>query len=569
MRLALGAAVFAAAALYAAPLAAQSEVVAIDGVRREVPVLERQGRRFVALEDVARLLGGRIEPVNGERAILTVDGAELVVLRRIPFVRFGDRWFQMIEPAQRDASGFWLPAGSLHDLLPILFPGRFPTGSAASPRRSSEPRVEREAEREREGPSDGRGVESGTIGRADGVDVRIEPGRTRLLFRLEAMPEVAVDAELPGALQLRLAGATVPAAVAAGLSRVGLVDSVSVGRAAEGSVLTLWLDRRASMYSVASLRRPRGVEIVLLAADPVAVERLAAADAGRRRRTQARSSRSVEDSRPEPARGDDVERAAAPEEARPSPAADPSTPRPPARDSGRWTVVLDAGHGGHDPGARGPKGTSEKDVTLAITRRLADRLADSGAVDVVLTRSDDTFVPLGDRRKIANRSGADLFVSIHANAAENPDAEGFETYYLSTAKTAQALEVARRENASIRYENPEIDPESLDELNFILWDLAQNEFFRESSVLAETVQEGLGRRVSLRSRGVKQAPFYVLNGTFMPAILFETAFITNPREESLLNDPEFRTRLVDGLAGSILAYLDRYGHKLVAPTAAR
>lgn len=548
-------------ALASSPAAAvaQTAEVAIDGVRREVPVLERQGRRFVALDEVARLLGGEVDRGDGERSVLTVDGAELVVMRRVPYVRFDGRWYQMSEPAQRDARGFWIPAGSLHHLLPVLLPGRFPRGTAA-PRPGAEP-PPRETR-----PEEG-GVESGMIGRADrGVDVRIEAGRTRLGFRLDAVPEVVVDDAVPGALQLRLAGSTVPAAMVAGLTGVGLVDSVSMAEADDGTMLTLWLDRRASMYSVASMKRPVGIEVVLLTADPGAVQRLAAADAGRRapgprvdrpRERPRDESTGIEDRRdPGPARARSGDREAPPT-------------RPPANPSRRWTVVLDAGHGGHDPGANGPRGTREKDVTLAVARRLADRLEATGVVDIVLTRSDDSFVALADRRKIANRSNGDLFVSIHANAAENPTAEGFETYYLSTAKTAQALEVARRENASIRYENPEIDAESLDELNFILWDLAQNEFFRESSVLAETVQEELDRRVSLRSRGVKQAPFFVLNGTFMPAILFETAFITNPREESLLNDPEFQTRLVDGLAGSILGFLDRYGRKVVAPTAAR
>lgn len=551
----------ALAAIVAAPaagLAQSTDVVAVDGVRREVPILERQGRRFVALEDVARLLGGAVTDSGGERAVLAVDGVDLLVLRRVPFVRYGDRWFQMTEPAQRDANGYWLPAASLHHLLPVLYPGRFPPAGEGPAR--ALPSTGEPAPAGAEEPPQG-GVESGMIGRA-GVDVRVEPGRTRLGFRLGATPDVAVDAGAPGALQLRLAGAEVPAAMARGLRKVGLVDSVSVAPEPGGSVLTLWVDRRASMYSVAPLSAPRGVEVVLLATDPGAIRRLAAADLDRR--DAAREAGRREAGRREAGRRSVGDAGSPPADAPTSPSVPPDRVAP----SGGWSVVVDAGHGGHDPGAHGPGGTEEKDVTLAIARALRQRLEEGGA-EVVMTRSDDTFVALGDRRMIANRSGADLFVSIHANAAENRAAEGFETYYLSTAKTAHALEVARRENASIRYENPEIDPESLDELNFILWDLAQNEFFRESSVLAETVQEAMDRRLSLKSRGVKQAPFYVLNGTFMPAILYETAFITNPREESLLNDPEFRNRLVDGLAGSILAYLDRYGRKVVSPQAAR
>ena len=125
------------------------------------------------------------------------------------------------------------------------------------------------------------------------------------------------------------------------------------------------------------------------------------------------------------------------------------------------------------------------------------------------------------------------------------------------------------ENSAVRYENPSIDPESLGELNFILWDLAQNEYLRESSTLAESVQVEIDRRLALRSRGVKQAGFFVLNGAFMPAILFEMAFISNPKEESLLDDPAFQNRIADGLAESLLAHLDRYSRKVYPATAAR
>jgi N-acetylmuramoyl-L-alanine amidase len=190
-------------------------------------------------------------------------------------------------------------------------------------------------------------------------------------------------------------------------------------------------------------------------------------------------------------------------------------------------------------------------------------------VRVVLTRGDDTFVPLGERTKIANREKADLFVSVHANAAESRQAEGFETYFLSAAKTEDARRVAQMENSVLRYENPSIDPASLGELNFILWDLAQNEYLRESSVLAESVQEEINRRLDLRSRGVKQAGFFVLNGAYMPAILFEMAFISNPREESLLHDSSFQSRIAEGLAESLLAHLDRYSRKVSTATAAR
>ena len=534
------------AGLLTAPSAvhAQTVSVSVDGVPRTVPLIERQGRRFVALEDVAGLLGGRLAESGPERAVLDVDGVRLVVRRRLPFVEVDGRWYQMVDPAQKDARGFWLPASSLTQLLPVVWPGRFPSLST-EPGPGTEPGPA-------PAPPDG-GTESGMIGDLRGVDVWVEPGRTRLDFRTAGVPGVEVDDGLPGTLQLRLAGVSLPASVARGLAGVGLVDSVSVTPGEGTTAMTLWLDREATVYAVAPLRRPSGVEVVLLSAPREEVATLLAADVSVRR-SETPGSRPA---------GGDGSAGDPPGEAAPP----PSTPRP-AR-TGGWTIVLDAGHGGHDPGSIGPSGVREKDVTLAVVRRLAERLDRVDGVRVVMTRADDAFVALGERTKIANRERADLFVSIHANAAENRSAEGFETYFLSAAKTEDARRVARMENAAIRYENPSIDPESLGELNFILWDLAQNEYLRESSTLAETVQEEIDRRLALRSRGVKQAGFFVLNGAFMPAILFEMAFISNPREESLLDDPAFQDRLADALSESLLAHLDRYSRKLSPATAAR
>lgn len=552
------AAAAALAAGLAAPLGAQTASVPVDGVPRTVPLIERQGHRFVALTDVAALLGGRIAEVGPERAVLDVDGSRLVVRRRLPFVEHEGRWYQMVDPAQKDDRGFWLPASSLTQLLPVLWPGRFPTLTPGS----SPPPAGGDSRPERQAP-DG-GVESGMIGDLHGVDVWVEPGRTRLDFRIARTPGVEIDDGLPGTLQLRLAGVTLPADVARGLTGVGLVDSVAVVPADGGTALTFWLRREATLYAVAPLRRPSGLEVVLLAAPRGEVESLLASDVrvnradvprARDPRGDSEPAASVRTPEPEPSVAQRTP------EARPSVAA-------PTRRSG-WTIVLDAGHGGHDPGSIGPSGLREKDVTLAVVRRVAERLEREEGVKVVLTRGGDEFVPLGERTKIANREKADLFVSVHANAATNRSAEGFETYFLSAAKTEDARRVARMENSAIRYENPSVDPESLGELNFILWDLAQNEYLRESSTLAESVQEEIDRRLDLRNRGVKQAGFFVLNGAFMPAILFEMAFISNPREESLLDDPSFQSRIAEGLSDSLLAYLDGYSRKLSSAQAAR
>ncbi len=527
--------------IVAPPLAAQSVTVAIDGVAREVPVIERQGRQFVALVEVARLLGGDVLAAGPERAVLVVDQARMTVHRRSPFVQFDGRWYQMIEAAQKDGGGFYLPASSLSQLLPTLWPGRFPT----LPDRGSIERTPPPADSQGQPPAGG--VESGMIG-LNGlpagddlprVDFWAEPGRTRLGFRLATVPGIIVDDALPGTLQLLLSGARIEPDLVRGLAGLGLVDSVAVGRAtSDRTAVTFWLDPRASVYAVAPLRRPAGFEVVLRsgAADEAAI--MLAADVDVRRPVVL----SPTDRPPDPI----------------TQAPPPSATLPERK---QWTIVLDAGHGGDDPGSIGPRRTQEKAVTLMVARQLRERLQRENGVRVLMTRDEDEFVTLADRTRIANREQADLFVSIHANSARNHSAEGFETYFLSAAKTEDEKRVARMENSAIRYENPQIDPESLGDLNFILWDLAQNEYLRESSTLAETIQEALSRQLPLKSRGVKQAGFFVLNGAFMPAVLFEMAFISNPQEEALLNDSAFRTRLVDGLADSLLRYLSQYGER--------
>src|SRR5262249_48007180 len=193
-------------------------------------------------------------------------------------------------------------------------------------------------------------------------------------------------------------------------------------------------------------------------------------------------------------------------------------------------IVLDAGHGGHDPGARGPNGVQEKDVVLDVTRRAARMIENGLGVKVVLTRSTDVFVPLRERTNFANKQRADLFVSIHANAHLQAVNEGVETYFLSSEATDNAArQTAAAENQGVAVESPRSRAKT-DLLKSVLWDLAQSEFQEESSILAETVQDSMTHSLRLVNRGVKQAGFYVLGGAAMPAVLIEIGFLTNPRE---------------------------------------
>jgi N-acetylmuramoyl-L-alanine amidase len=236
----------------------------------------------------------------------------------------------------------------------------------------------------------------------------------------------------------------------------------------------------------------------------------------------------------------------------------------------RRRIIVDAGHGGPDAGMHGPIGGRftiyEKDVTLAVSRKLAAALRDRGH-DVVMTRTTDTLIALGDRGRIANEKRGDLFISIHVNAA-NPGwnqpgtARGFETYFLAEAKTEDERRVANMENASEKYD-PNDGPGN-DPLSFLLADMRQNEHLRESSQLAQVIQSRLRGVHPGPSRGVKQAGFRVLVTAFMPSVLVEIGFGTNPAEAAWISSPEGQQQIADAVADAAVDYLSQY-EKRVSP----
>ncbi len=230
------------------------------------------------------------------------------------------------------------------------------------------------------------------------------------------------------------------------------------------------------------------------------------------------------------------------------------------------TVVIDAGHGGEDRGARGINGLLEKDLVLDVARRLARRLR-ARDLRVVLTRHDDRFVGLEERTSIANDARADLFVSIHANAARARRARGTETFFASLeASDESAQELAELENSSFRGERgatPAQDP-----LVAILGDLMANEYLRDSQEFARLAQVRLQSVDLARSRGVKQAPFVVLLGVQMPAALVEVGFLTNPDEESALKGSAHRDRIVEALDRAVVEFGRRYDARRGASRAA-
>jgi N-acetylmuramoyl-L-alanine amidase len=216
-------------------------------------------------------------------------------------------------------------------------------------------------------------------------------------------------------------------------------------------------------------------------------------------------------------------------------------------------IVIDAGHGGHDTGTIGPTGLMEKDLCLDVALRLGKIIQQRlPGADIVYTRSDDTFIPLEERTSIANQAKADLFISIHANSSQDHAARGVETYYLNLKGSAEAMEVAARENAS--------SEQGVHDLEDLVKKIARNEKIDESKEFAEDIQDSLAKRMqkaskTVKNRGVRKAPFVVLIGADMPSILTEISFLSNPADEKLLKQPEYRQRVAEGLYQGVASYL--------------
>ena len=216
-------------------------------------------------------------------------------------------------------------------------------------------------------------------------------------------------------------------------------------------------------------------------------------------------------------------------------------------------IVIDAGHGGHDTGTIGPTGLMEKDLCLDVALRLGKIIQQKlPGADIVFTRSDDTFIPLEDRTRIANEAKADLFISIHANSSPDHGARGIETYYLNMKGSPEAMAVAARENS--------VSQQGIHDLEEVLKKIARTEKIDESRELAEDVQDSLSKRIQktakpVKNRGVRKAPFVVLIGADMPSILTEISFLSNPADEQLLKKPEYRQRVAEGLYQGVSDYL--------------
>ena len=252
-----------------------------------------------------------------------------------------------------------------------------------------------------------------------------------------------------------------------------------------------------------------------------------------------------------------------------TPGPPPVRTRPPPKPVVRKLVVIDAGHGGPDRGMSGPIGSptwfTEKDVVLSVAKKLESVLRARG-FDVLMTRTTDTLIALSDRGRIANSNHGDVFISIHCNApgsntAKGARERGFETYFLAEAKTEDERRVQDMENESVKFETGANAPKG-DPLNFIITDMAQNEHLRESSDLAQTIQQGLIDVHPGPNRGVQQANFSVLRGSYMPAVLIEIGFGSNLSEATYLSDQANQRALARNIAESVIAYLAHYDSRI-------
>jgi len=372
-----------------------------------------------------------------------------------------------------------------------------------------------------------------------GVRFWSNPGYTRVVIDLSAMAEYTANflpadtkGETPSRLYLDIAGA-IPAASVPESTDVGdgLLRRIRVGRPDERTVRVVLDLHSFKDYKVLPLADPFRIVIDIAGDRPTEISAVPP------------EIRSLP-----PATKDGIARILekVPEE-------QPLKVHIPAgvAQNGLRRIVVDAGHGGKDPGAIGPRGVQEKDVVLAVAKVLARRLEEDLGCDVVLTRNGDVFLPLEERTAIANKVGADLFISIHANASTSRSAYGTETYYLNFSKNDKAAAVVARENGT--------SLKQVGDLELILFDLMANSKINESSHLATEIQKSLvgnlGRHYTgVRDLGVRQGPFYVLLGATMPSVLVETAFISNPKEETLLTDRKYHERAAAAIALGVRNY---------------
>ena len=228
------------------------------------------------------------------------------------------------------------------------------------------------------------------------------------------------------------------------------------------------------------------------------------------------------------------------------------------------TIVIDAGHGGKDPGAIGKKGLQEKTITLDVAKKLKKLIEKNLGTKVIMTRSEDSFIPLWKRTKIANDTNGKLLISIHVNSApKSPRARGFETYLLRPGKIDDAIEVAKRENDVIKMESKEHRYIDFSIENNILASGLQNQYMKESEFFASEIQKHVDKISTSPNRGVKQAGFHVLVGAEMPNVLIELGFLSNRNEEKMLGKASYRQKIANAIFDAVVIFKEKYENPLI------
>ncbi|MEW5763424.1 MAG: N-acetylmuramoyl-L-alanine amidase family protein [Acidobacteriota bacterium] len=467
-----------------------------------------QGVRWVCADELARHLKGSVgkDSVSSYPALL-LGGRRILVSTASPMVSLDGQIVKMAH-VPREAEGcLWLPEEFLTNVLPKALGGPVRIlGEEAKPMVQVVPPVKSVA----------------GSGQAVTVDTAVSADFVRITLAGEGVTGAEVTRSGREVLVRLRSGAF--SAPAHELGR-GIVERVAPDR--EGKVLRVDLGDRFKKLDILKLRNP---------------ERLVLAVKGESQQVPAPppSGNAGPGLPPEPA-------ASAPE----SPGTSFAKEMPvktPALD----VVVLDPGHGGGDTGAVAPGGRTEKDIALELSQRLVPLLEAQG-LKVVLTRTEDSTVSLMQRTAIANFNQADLFLSIHLNASPAPGARGPEVYFMSRDATdLWASELASKENL----EGQGTDTGS--GLHLVLWEMAQTAFLVESAFLAETIQQNLNSILGTASRSVRQAPFAVLEGARMPAVLVEVAFLTHGDDLRKVNDPSFQEQVARGLAEAVAAFKERY-----------
>jgi len=226
------------------------------------------------------------------------------------------------------------------------------------------------------------------------------------------------------------------------------------------------------------------------------------------------------------------------------------------------TIVIDPGHGGKDPGALGLNNLKEKDITLDISKELGRLIERNLGMKVIYTRTEDVFIPLWERTQIANKAEADIFLSIHANAASpRSSTKGFETYLLRIGKTDAAVDVAKRENETIKLEEKNHEYIDFTDAKKIVASMTQNSAMKSSEYLAQAIQRSLSKRLNSKDRGVKQAGFHVLVGASMPNVLIEVGFVTNKEEANNLSKNQYKREIAKGIFEAIIDFKNKYERK--------